>query len=797
MRTLSLIGFCLLTMILASFSAPLLAADGRISGRVTRADGLPLQGVVVEIIGRPGEVVTGADGRYLLAQLPQGNYAIEFRAGDHTARASDVVVTKGATTTLDRSFDWNIAIAETITVNAVSRRRQRITDAPAAVTAASEEEIKAAAPTGQAPRIVENAPGVDFTQSGLYDFNFTVRGFNRSLNRRILTLIDGRDPSAPFLGAQEWAAVSYPIDEFASVELVRGPGSALYGSNAYSGVLNMTTKPPHGSEGGRLMVTAGELETKRADVRHAGRLAANWYYRVVAGYQRSGDFTVSRRDGVEYQGLPRERVLRVLDNINIRFAGLRIDRESADGNLLTAEAGLGKLSGPTFQTGIGRVQVTDAARPWTRISYNTRRYNFLGYYDARNANGQLSLSSGAKLYEHSYSAYGEAQTNRSYAGERVRLVGGFAYKRQKVDSADPRGVQTLMTEKKSEDQRSSFGQVELDASRKVTLVAAARYDDSTLYSRQFSPRAAAVFSVTSHQSLRVSYGRAFQRPNYSELFLHVQAAPPVRLSSIENAFKPLLGGVSLGFAAVPVLALGNSRLDVEKVQSKELGYSALWGQKLFVTADLYKSRMSDFVTNLLPGVNPAFSPYRVPAGVDPAVAAKIVATLRAQLPATPIPLFTAMTNLPDGSPAFVLSSTNAGKVDTKGGEVSFDYYLNSRVSANVNYSRFEFKVRDEALNDVLLPNAPRNKWNFGVAYRNDRIAGRLSYRWVEQFAWASGVFRGDVPAYGVVNLSARWKASERFSFGGEAANLLDNRHRETFGGDVLRRRALAFVELYW
>ena len=69
-----------------------------------------------------------------------------------------------------------------------------------------------------------------------------MRGFNSSLNRRILTLIDGRDPSVPFLGSQEWAAVSFPMDELATVELVRGPGSALYGANAFSGVLNMTTR---------------------------------------------------------------------------------------------------------------------------------------------------------------------------------------------------------------------------------------------------------------------------------------------------------------------------------------------------------------------------------------------------------------------------------------------------------------------------------------------------------------------------------------------------------------------------
>ena len=51
-------------------------------------------------------------------------------------------------------------------------------------------------------------PGAEVTQSGIYDYNFNTRGFNSSLNRRVATLIDGRNPAVPFLGAQEWAAMT-------------------------------------------------------------------------------------------------------------------------------------------------------------------------------------------------------------------------------------------------------------------------------------------------------------------------------------------------------------------------------------------------------------------------------------------------------------------------------------------------------------------------------------------------------------------------------------------------------------
>ena len=288
---------CLL-IIVSLVALPLLAANGRISGRITRSDGSGIGGVIVQVVELSRAIITESDGAFVL-DVPPGTYTLNFVAGDQATTESNVVVTDGATTRVDKQVDWRLSIAETITVYSASRRTERVVEAPAAVTVMAQEEIEAVAASGQAPRIIEGAVGVDFTQSGLYDTNFNARGFNSSLNRRILTLIDGRDPAIAFLGAQEWAAVSFPIDEMQSVELIRGPGSALYGANAFSGVLNMTTKMPRDSVGGRLLLSAGDLDTKRADLRHAGGLGGEWYYRLVGGYAQSGDFARSRNATVE------------------------------------------------------------------------------------------------------------------------------------------------------------------------------------------------------------------------------------------------------------------------------------------------------------------------------------------------------------------------------------------------------------------------------------------------------------------------------------------------------------------
>ena len=795
---------CLL-LILTLLAAPLFAANGRISGRITRSDGSGIGGVIVQVVELSRAIVSEPDGSFTL-DVPEGTYTLNFVAGDQAATET-VTVAGNQTATVNKQVDWRLSIAETITVYSASRRTERVVEAPAAVTVVSREEIDAVAASGQAPRIIENAPGVDFTQSGLYDTNFNARGFNSSLNRRILTLIDGRDPAIAFLGAQEWAAVSFPLDEMQSVELVRGPGSALYGANAFSGVLNMTTRMPKDSPGGRVLLSGGDLNTRRVDFRHAGGLGGETYYRVVGGYAQSEDFARSRNASVEYtvpctaagqiNCLRREARPLAMDEVNVKFGGLRLDKHFLNTSVLTVEGGYATLEGPVFQTGIGRVQVTDVERPWARVNYNLPHWNFVAYYDARNADNQIALASGAGLYEDSSNIHAEAQTNWDFFNSRARVVGGVAWNNQEVDTANPAGIGTLMAEAKEETQQSVFGQLEFDLSNRVKLVGAARWDDSTLHEPQFSPKGAIVFSVNTNHTLRYGYNEAFQRPNYSELFLTAPAGAPVPLAALAAAnptAAPLAPALTaLGFGSLPLLARGNENLDVEKVQSHEIGYAGIFGGKAFLTIDLYQSHLSNFVTDLLPGANlTAYPAYQVPGSIPAPVAAGINAFLTAALGANLAGLTTV-----NGAPALVFSYTNAGEVDTRGGEIALNYYLTNNWIIDANYSHFDFEVKDQRRGDQLLPNAPENKYNLGVGFRGSKLDARVSYRWVEEFDWAAGVFVGTVPEYDVVNLSANYRLSEMLRFGIDISNLLDEEHYETFGGDILSRRALGFVGVAW
>jgi outer membrane receptor for ferrienterochelin and colicins len=799
MAVRSLRSLCLGIIVSVLFAAPLLAAHGHIAGRITRENGTGIGGVIVQIVELGEAKLSDANGDFVF-EVDPGTYSLQFVAGDQAANESNVVVTSGGTTRVDKKVDWNLSVAETITVYSASRRVERVVEAPAAVTVVAAEDIAAVAPSGQAPRLVESAPGVDFTQSGLYDTNFNARGFNSSLNRRILTLIDGRDPAIAFLGAQEWAALSVPLDEMASVELVRGPGSALYGPNAFSGVLNMTTKQPKQTPGGRVMLSGGDLSTRRADLRHAGDLGADdAYYRVTLGYQQSDDFARSRNVSVEYPGLRPEARALALDEVQIGFGSLRFDKHFENTDVLTFEGGYASVEGPVFQTGIGRVQVTDVSRPWARFNYNKPRWNFSTYYDARRANEQVALASGALLFEDSSNLHAELQTNWELFKNRLRLAGGGAIHNQDVDTANPAGAQTLMTAATSEQQQALFGQLEYDFTNNLKFVGAARWDDSTLHEAQFSPKASFVFTPSTNHTLRYGYNKAFQRPNYSELFLSVPAAAPVNLAAAAAAnpqaapLAPVL--TALGFNSMPIIARGNDQLEVEQVESHELGYSGIFGGKLFLTLDVYRSSLSEFVTDLLPGVNPAFIPYTVPTN-NPQIPAPVQAAVTGFLRAALGNNYAGLTTV-GGRPTVVLSYANAGEVDTQGAELAFNYYVTNSWVVDFNYSFFDFDVKEQALGDQLLPNAPENKFNLGLAYRGAKFDGKVTYRWVEEYDWAAGVFVGTVPQFDVVNVSGSYKVNDRFGLGLDISNLLDDEHYEAFGGDILSRRALGFVTVSW
>lgn len=249
---------------------------------------------------------------------------------------------------------------------------------------------------------------------------------------------------------------------------------------------------------------------------------------------------------------------------------------------------------------------------------------------------------------------------------------------------------------------------------------------------------------------------------------------------------------------MPIQALGNPDVEIEEIQSIEVGYSGVIGNKAFLTVDYYNNQLENFITDLIPAfnptlglLNPAFGPYQAPPGVPEPFATLLQTTILGQFPT--------MTNNPLNQEAILkaVTYTNFGEVDTQGIEFGLNVNLTDEWLMNLTYNWFDFDIKQEIAEDPLVSNAPENQFGLGFSYLASNYDVSVKYRHVEAFDWAAGVFRGMIPAYDLVDLNASYRINDRVEIGLNISNLFDEEHYQVFGGDILERRALGHVQFRW
>jgi outer membrane receptor for ferrienterochelin and colicins len=228
-------------------ASPAVAQEGALSGRVTdQSTALGLSTVEVELLAGDqvtAGALTGGSGVYRLTGVAAGTYAVRFTlAGWSIVTVEGVVIRPGETTNLnaaltERSFNLN-----PITVT-TSKRVQKALEAPAAIEVVTTEDIRER-PTITVTDHVKEKAGVDVVTTGLQGNYTVVRGFNNIFSGATLTLTDNRIARVPSLRAN--IAHLQPTNnlDIDRVEVVLGPGSALYGPNAANGVIHFITTSP-------------------------------------------------------------------------------------------------------------------------------------------------------------------------------------------------------------------------------------------------------------------------------------------------------------------------------------------------------------------------------------------------------------------------------------------------------------------------------------------------------------------------------------------------------------------------
>ncbi len=187
-----------------------------------------------------------------------------------------------ATAQSSEEEDLALAYGDKSTVSIATGSHQSITRAPSAATVITSRDIEAMGAT-DLDQVLESVPGLHVSMYSYYSLPiYTFRGILNLANSQVLMLVNGLPITAAFQGDRGMGWGGMPLENVARIEVIRGPGSALYGADAFSGVINIITKTSvdiKGAEGG---VRIGSFNSRDAWVQTGGKLGsldASFYLR--------------------------------------------------------------------------------------------------------------------------------------------------------------------------------------------------------------------------------------------------------------------------------------------------------------------------------------------------------------------------------------------------------------------------------------------------------------------------------------------------------------------------------------
>ncbi len=637
------------------------------------------------------------------------------------------------------------------TVVAASRFAQDPLDAPNATYNITRQDIRL---TGlpNVGELIRRSPGAHVLATGPSDLQIGIRGFNQRLSPRVLMLVNGRSVYVDPLGVNLYWSQPFGMDEVERIEVIRGPASALYGADAFSGIINVITRRPGDEPGTRVLVGVGNHAQLRAQATYSGR-SGPVGYRLSAGYDHIDRYTTQFPiDSVDRESpfgdYGRGFVLRrALGTVEYRpRPGLSVD----------VEAGVMNAAGILSAQSLGDMY-TSGPITHAMATLNSEWGYLRSYWNYVDSDGGTDTGLRTQFRWHTIDAEG-AFSRAFELGWEHNVTAGAAY-RKKIIDWDFLGPGT-----RDENHYAGFFQDTMRFGERVIFVASLRLDSHPLLENlQISPRGALVLRPTESTAIRLSAGRAFRTQTFLESYLDLLFPTPIAGVNAHGYGSELNEDL-----------FGAPNLRPEQIVSTEIGFRFVGADYFDVDVAAYYNRVTNLVR--LDRIEP-FTLGQVGAGAggyDPETAA-----------------FAA------GSITF---SNERNEFDVVGGEVSVRLYPVNGLDVYTNYSyNHAFVTGPEHRPSESV--GPRHLANLGVQYRSPfgldlssdlHVVG--AQIWQEQMADpVEGIVDRDLSlgAYYFVNARVGYRLfDDALDLGIVAQNVTNNRHYEQPLGQRIPLRIL-------
>jgi iron complex outermembrane receptor protein len=427
-----------------------------------------------------------------------------------------------------------------VEVTSVSRTREVLRDAAAAVAVVTNETLRRSGATS-IPDALRLVPGIHVGEQTSSSWAVSARGFSNVNSEKLLVLSDSRSIYTPLVSGVFWDMQDYLLEDVERIEVIRGPGAALWGSNAVNGVINITTRSARDTHGLYAQGSAGSFDRASFAVRYGGETSGGVNYRVYGKYLD--------RDETDHLSTTED------DAWNLAHLGFRTDWDGNSRDAFTVQGDA--YSGTEGQlvpaiTVIGRpgpvgplqsdMQGGNLLARWRRTYDDTSDMQLRAYYDYTQRDDP-SFKDTLHTFDLDFQ-------RRFTAFSRHEILWGAAY-RVTDNRNEPGALWALEPEVATDQLFSGFIQDQISFSKvRVTLGTKLEHNDYSGFELQTSVRFAWV--PRANHTLWSAISRAARVPTRFERDVRVDASDP---------------------AGNPVIRLvGNDDFESEELTAYEAGY---------------------------------------------------------------------------------------------------------------------------------------------------------------------------------------------------------------------------------
>ena len=629
-----------------------------------------------------------------------------------------------------------------------------ISESPSNVYIITDDDIRQSGAI-DIPTVLRTVPGIDIMQVTGADINVSARGNNQLRANKMLVLVDGRSIFLDIQGEILWKNIPVTLPEIKRIEVLKGPAGAIYGFNAFDGVINIITKSAAELKGVTLQFGGGEYGTISSSA-IVGAVHGNWGLRLSTGHNQTNQW--NNRDSLAFR--------------NNLFNG-QIEHHFSGDSKLTLQGGIvdsNRYNGPV----VDNVAVNQQpSQRYTNLVYERQDFFIRAFWTGTNQPGTIASNPSISqffqvfdnngnnslyLEENSYNVEVQQALN---LGPNNRLTLGTNYRYNTAESNFLGG-----DGKAHETRVGLYLQDEWRIISNLTAVAGVRYDIDTFINPTISPRTALIYSPWKDHTFRAEVSLSYRPPTLFESRTFNRGTV-----SFPLPFPPFA-------VTTPTTLTGSPNLEPEQILSYNVGYQGwYWKHRVRVRADMFYNHVSDLIS--ISGLNPVSLSFS------------------------------------NGGTQGV-ASQGGGSADIYGGEAGFEVWPRPWLSAFANAS-FAKIYQTYTLDNRVARGTPNWKVNVGLrAELENGLNGQVLLHYVDgatypvdpAFSAAAGPpFNGSpaplnsVGGYFLFNPRVAYKLWREKSTGREAEialtgfNAFNDKHKENPLGETLSSRWMGWLTI--